>query len=676
MEEYTDIHHFNYWKFSKILTAKRGKGNPGTTKSRRYLDVLSAFDIEVTADKESQQAFMYIWQWKIEGFPPVVGRTWDEFLEFQQKLISRMRDTEAYMVVYVHNLSFEFQFLAGIYDFQPDEVFAMDRRKILKCDMQEHFEFRCSYIHSNMSLDAFTSKMGAEHVKLSGDDFDYSKTRYPWTKLSDQEMSYCLNDVLGLVEALRIEMDHDGDDLYTIPLTSTGYVRRDAKAAMRQVSNKFVKNQLPDWHTYELCREAFRGGNTHANRYYAGLILEDVHSVDISSSYPSVICNCKFPITKFSNIGTCSTARLQELVFTRGKAVLARVALYGVRLRDEFWGCPYLARSKCRMVKGATYDNGRILCADYLETTITDIDLRIILDEYAFDNLIAFDVSTARYGVLPRPLVECTIDYFEKKTELKNVEGSELLYMKSKSKLNSIYGMMATDPVKISIIFENGEFSFADSEPRELLQESNHKAFLTYAWGVWCTAWARYRLEEGIKAAGDGFVYCDTDSVKYVGDAEFSEINEEREAQSLESGAWAVDPNGEPHYMGVFESEGTFDRFATLGAKKYVLEENGKLQITIAGVDKKKGAAELEEAGGIEQFRPGFTFYKGGGTESVYNDNPPIKSITREGREIPITRNLMIKDSTYTLGITAEYAEVLRAASEITYREKWILDMV
>lgn len=676
MEKYTDIHHFNYWKFSKILTAKRGKGNPGTKKPRRYLDVLSAFDIETTTDQESQQAFMYIWQWKIEGFPPVVGRTWDEFREFQQKLIARMRDTEAYLVVYVHNLSFEFQFLAGIYDFKPEEVFAMDSRKILKCDMMEHFEFRCSYIHSNMSLDTFTAKMGAEHGKLSGEKFDYSKTRYPWTKLDDEEMEYCLNDVIGLVEALRIEMDHDGDSLYTIPLTSTGYVRRDAKEAMRQVSNKFVKNQLPDWHTYELCREAFRGGNTHANRYYAGLILEDVHSVDISSSYPSVICNCKFPITKFNNIGPCSTARLQDLVFKRGKAVLARVALYGVKLRDEFWGCPYLARAKCRMVKGATYDNGRILCADYLETTITDIDLRIILDEYDFDNLIAFDVSTARYGVLPRPLVECTIDYFEMKTELKNVKGSEILYMKSKNKLNSIYGMMATDPVKTTIIFENGEFSFADSDPQELLEDSNRKAFLTYAWGVWTTAWARYRLEEGIKAAGDGFVYCDTDSVKYVGEADFSEINAECEAQSLESGAWAVDPNGEPHYMGVFESEGTFDRFATLGAKKYVLEENGKLEITIAGVNKKKGAAELAEAGGIEQFRPGFTFYKGGGTESVYNDNPPIKSITREGREIPITRNLMIKDSTYTLGITAEYEEVLRAVGDITSRRKWVLDMV
>lgn len=674
--EYTTPEKFNFYKFRKVKTAKRQKGNPGTKKPRKYLEVLSAFDIETTADQEIQQSFMYVWQWKIEGFPPVVGRTWDEFMEFQKKLIDAMSDTEAYLVVYVHNLSYEFQFLAGIYDFTAAEVFAMDSRKILKCDMLEHFEFRCSYIHSNMSLDTFTAKMGAEHGKLSGDEFDYSKARYPWTKLTERELEYCLNDVLGLVEALRIEMDHDGDSLYTIPLTSTGYVRRDAKTAMRKVSNKFVRAQLPDWHTYEMCREAFRGGNTHANRYYAGVVLENVKSVDISSSYPSVICNCKFPITAFTNIGPCSTERLQQLIFERGKAVLARVALYSVRLRDIYCGCPYLARAKCRMVKGGSYDNGRILEAEYLETTLTDIDLRILLEQYDFDNLIAYDVSHARYGYLPRELVECTEDYFVKKTTLKNVEGQELLYMKSKNKLNSIYGMMATDPVKVSITFDNGEYSISEQDPRELLEESNRKAFLSYAWGVWCTAWARYRLEEGIKATGDGFVYCDTDSVKYVGEADFSAINAEREAQSVESGAFADDPSGKRHYMGVYEYEGEYSKFSTLGAKKYVMEENGKLKITIAGVNKAKGAKELSEAGGIEKFKPGFTFVKGGGTESVYNDNPPITSITREGREVPITRNLLIKDSTYTLGITSEYAEVLRAASEITERDKWVLEMV
>ena len=64
------------------------------------------------------------------------------------------------------------------------------------------YEFRCSYLHSNMSLEVFLEKMGVEDLKQSGEEFDYSKIRYPWTPLSDQEMKYIVNDVKGLVEAL------------------------------------------------------------------------------------------------------------------------------------------------------------------------------------------------------------------------------------------------------------------------------------------------------------------------------------------------------------------------------------------------------------------------------------------------------------------------------------------
>lgn len=80
-------------------------------------------------------------------------------------------------------------------------------------------------------------------------------------------------------------MNLDDDNLYTFPLTSTGYVRRDAKKAMRDISHMFVRNQLPDFYTYRMLREAFRGGNTHANRYYAGVVLHGYKSADRSSSY-------------------------------------------------------------------------------------------------------------------------------------------------------------------------------------------------------------------------------------------------------------------------------------------------------------------------------------------------------------------------------------------------------
>jgi hypothetical protein len=647
-----------------IKVQPRSVGNPAGKKKTKYKDIITAFDIETTRIKHIEQSIMYMWQWQFDTEYTVIGRTWEQFTALCNSIKSTLKDGE-FLCTFVHNLSYEFQFLRGIYEYTKDEVFALDSRKVLKASMYNAIEMRCSYIHSNMSLEEYTAKMGAEHGKLSGEEFDYSKMRFPWTELKPMELQYGVNDVLGLVEAIQIEMKHDNDTLYSFPLTSTGYVRRDAKEAMRQVSHTFVSAQLPDYRAYTMCSEAFRGGNTHANRYYADQILHNVKSADRSSSYPDVLCNCQFPVSAFFHAGGITYDELLDLINVRKKAVIMRVSMTNVRLRDPYWGSPYLSRDKCRNIHEALYDNGRILQADYIETTITDIDFKIILSEYDFDDFVPFDVCHARYGNLPKPLIETTIKYYEDKTSLKGLDGQELYYIKSKNKLNSIYGMMAQDPVKQTIDFIDNDFWKHSDNPEELLIASNKKAFLCYQWGVWTTAWARYRLEEGIRLAGDGFVYSDTDSVKYLYDIDWNAYNKEREKDSKKSGAYATDPKGVTHYMGVYEIETDGDgyyEFATLGAKKYCYREapNKDLHITIAGVTKKAGGKELEKAGGISAFKAGFIFTEAGGTEALYNDNPEITKYDIDGHEISITSNVVLRESTYTLGITAEYEKLLQ----------------
>lgn len=657
------------WLYNRPLV-KRKQGNQRTKKRVKYKDIITAFDIETTRLIDIEQSVMYVWQWQFDEDYTVVGRTWEQFAAFQRKIAKILDDSV--LVVFVHNLSYEFQFLRGIYQFSPDEVFAIKSRKVLKCNMYGCFEFRCSYIHSNMNLDTYTKKMGVKHKKLTG-TFDYEKIRYPWTELNNDELAYCIHDVQGLVEAIKIEMEHDGDNLYTFPLTSTGYVRRDAKKAMSNVSFGFVKNQLPDYEIYKMLREAFRGGNTHANRYYANYTLHNVHSADRSSSYPDVMCNCKFPISEFYRLGDLPYKDVVKLIERRNKALIMRVAITGIYLTRIDWGCPYLSISKCRHIENALEDNGRILSADYLETTLTDIDLRIVLQEYSFTDIRFFDVASSRYGYLPSPLISTICQYYHYKTELKNVPGQELLYMKSKNKLNSLYGMCAQDPVKQSILFINNDFQEQNEEEAKLLLEHNKKAFLAYQWGVWVTAWARYRLEEGIILAhGDienpnspQFVYCDTDSVKYLGDIDLTVFNRQRITDSKRSGAYATDPAGITHYMGVYEKEHDMCEFRTMGAKKYVYRETpkDKLICTIAGVSKSLGGKELESHGGITAFREGFTFEEAGGLEAVYNDDID-KVIDIDGHSLKITSNVVLKPSTYTLGLSADYKRLL---TEVRY---------
>lgn len=664
------------------------RGNPGKRNPPQYINLVTAFDIETTTiDVDGKpQAFMYVWQWQIGHSCLVMGRTWEDFNKLTRLLteaIKKAFGSRAMLVVYVHNLSFEFSFLKGIYPFSEREVFCMDRRKVLKCTMYNALEFRCSYIQSNMSLDLFCKKMGCSIQKLTG-TFNYKKVRYPWTKLSPKEIAYCIHDVQGLVEAITREMESDGDSLASIPLTSTGYVRRDAKEAMHEMANLrlYIADQVPDFPLYCALRAAFRGGNTHANRYYSGQILKNVHSVDRSSSYPDVLVNCQFPVSHFDFRGEISVERLERNINEHKKAALIRIEFSDVEMRNKWDGCPYLSKDKCDNIVNGIFDNGRILSADFLTTVITDIDYRIIKSQYSGDMRITHSWF-ARYGYLPDEFRNLIKEYYRQKTELKGIIEKQVFYDKFKNRINALYGLSAQAPVKDNIIYASAEKvkAFYDSHPKyirpaddganfipdesqtpeQLLAKYNKKTFLPYQWACWVTSHARRELYEITSLAGDNFVYCDTDSVKYIGELDLTEYNERIKQRSISNDAYAVDSKGVAHYMGVFERESDYNRFCTLGAKKYAYTIKGKIGVTCAGVSKEYGGGELRKAGGLKAFRPGMVFRKAGGTEAIYNDNIDI-TINVGGRDLRITDNVVIKDSEYTLGVMAEYKMLLHQA--------------
>lgn len=653
-----NVNNFDYSLINKYDYVTRPRGRQYTKNKVKYLNVVCAFDIETTGLEDIEQAFMYVRQFAIGTDYIIIGRTWDEFLYFINNIINFL-DDNVRLVCYVHNLSFEMSFLKGIYQFTNDDIFAIDTRKVLKAVMYDHIELRCSYLQTNMSLKEFTHKYNVKHKKL--EDFVYTKKRYPWTKLTKKELDYAINDVLGLVEAIEAEMKIDGDNLYTIPMTSTGYVRRMAKRSMYSFNHMQLKSMLPNYEVYEMLSEAFRGGNTHANRYMTDTIIDNVKSADRSSSYPDCQVNDKYPMSAFYiEKQQVSIDWVLDLIYKYKKAVLIRIRFDDIELIDKLWGAPYLSRDKCRNVLEGVYDNGRILEAKTLTTTLTDIDLNIVLSEYTFSNCEVISCASAKYGYLPRQIRELNIKLYKDKTELKGLPDQEIYYFKSKNLINSIYGMSVMRNIRYPIIFkDNMYYVDTEADPRELLAKYQRKAFLNYAWGVWTTARARYRLEEGIRLAGHNFVYCDTDSVKYIGDIDWTKYNKERIRISKANNAYAKDAKGKTHYMGVFEEEETYPRFKTLGAKKYCGEDkDGHLHLTLAGVSKVKGAQELEERGGLKAFKDDFIFIKGGGNEAIYNDNID-KVINIKGHKLRITDNLYIKPSTYTLGMTEEYIALL-----------------
>lgn len=657
------IQYAYYWNEFPFDILKKDIVKSG--KHKMYQRHPMTFDIEtskIPKDNDGHyEAFMYIWQVCIEG-NVVFGRRWEELQEFMQKVVNAYKLSEGErVVVYVHNLSFEFQFIQDYFNFT--DVFAMASRSILTAKTA-HLEFRCSYKLSNMSLAKFIENTPNTLHYKGIDDLDYATVRTPDTQLTEVEYGYCFNDVKGLYECVMELLKED--NIATIPLTSTGYVRRDCRHAMNKNKNNrkmFLRSRLTLLQ-YKLLRECFRGGNTASDRYLTNLILKNVGSYDLSSSYPFQMISRDYPLGKW-NYGVIPDIRTLE-EYNRKYCTIARYTFKNIRLRDEK-PIPYIPQSKCLALgNDREIYNGRILHADCLTISMTNIDYDIVKEQYIYDEIAVEEFHYSRKGLLPKELRDTIMYYFEKKSKLKGDEEHYYEYMKSKNKLNSIYGMTVTNILNTEIEYHDGEYTekkMSEEEMQEALDKyyKNHRSFLNYSWGVFVTAYARRELEDGLNIAGLDTIYCDTDSVKYIGnhDREFEEYNERLNKECEEKGIKNyAEVNGKRYYMGIFDKEKGYDEFITLGAKKYAFLQNGRLGITVSGLSKKKGAEELEKKGGLRRFQRNEVFYNSGRTIAQYN-SAKVHDITVDDCTFSTASNLAIVDTTYTLGISDTMLDII-----------------
>lgn len=683
----------NYWTqeiehITERISAAQVVKKTGKKRARAYKNIVGAFDIETTRVKTGGQrqnggdeyrTFMYIWQLCIDGIT-CFGRTWDEFLECMTQIHFAADET---IVIYVHNLAYEFSFLHGIYKFQPSDCFFMDVRKPLYCRIYKNIEFRCSYKLFNMNLARVmqSENVPAEYQKT---EMNYDVMRYPWTELNEDELKYCENDVLGLWHAITNRLIKTGDNIATIPYTSTGYIRRTIKTLTHEFRPVF-RDIAPEPKVYRLLRAAFRGGNTHANRAYVDCVNYDVHSVDIASSYPYVLCFREYPLTKWSEEKDLTTENIESLIYDKRHAVLMYVRFTGIDCGAT--AVPYISESKCAFIqpdfKHRRIDNGRLLAADVAEMAITDVDYKIIKKQYNPKCIEFLAVYTSIYKPMPAVVTRYIKKLYEDKTKLK--ANDPYFYARSKELLNATYGMSAQDILHAVIFFDGVDYD-VDSpaatnevlrklilreditedpiKPEDLERGSLNNA-LPYCIGVWCTAYARERLQEGfevVESQGGHVIYTDTDSIKFTGNVDFTRYNDE-----VRKNSYTVTEGGKSYTLGVYEYEETATKFKTLGAKKYVAMYGDELKITIAGVPKKTGAAELIAAGGIDKFEVGFIFRSTGKKESVYSDDEYIHSV--DGRQIVIKSDVTLYPVTYELGITDAYKKLMQ--SHLTMRKAY-----
>lgn len=647
-------------------------------KKRTYYGDFMTMDIETsTIGRSTAQPIAFTYSIAVyTANKCILMRTWEQYNEFIYNLANELGLTDRNrLVCYVHNLPYEFQFMRNF--MHITEVFATSKRKVVKC-LSNGIEYRCSYKLTNMGLARFTSSIpNIKHGKLSGVDFDYSLLRTPKTYLTPYELDYIYNDVAGLYEAMEYTIIHDEYNIANIPLTSTGYVRNDLRndlAVNPENRQNFLATRLYQ-DTYGLLRTARRGGNTHCNPIYSTMELEDLTSMDMSSAYPAVMVQCKFPMSKFLPLRYAD--KFEEYV--EDYACIIDISFNNIMI-DSISTVPYIAKAHCTQIKDIVGDNGRVLSGKRISMVITDIDYKIIRDTYHWESIEVRECWVAEYDYLPMELRKSILRQYKEKTVLKDKD--PYFYMKKKNKFNANFGCMLTDICQDSVTYHEGStepFTLDKTDDYSVQLDnyySSRRNFLSYQHGVWVTAHCRNRLQKAIQALGDEMVYCDTDSAKFFDSAVnrsiFDKLNEEILAEIDKCGLnCSVTYKDKTYTLGIWEPDGDYKSFKSMGAKKYCfIKPNGDFIITVAGLSKSVARDYLTSerclkengAKGIDAFKQGTIVPCGwsGRTTATYNDWTDVRTISVDGEEIRVGSNLVISDTTYQFTLAEDYEDLLQ----------------
>lgn len=568
---------------------------------------------------------MYVWQFGImldDIVYVILGRTWGEFVELMEDFSQRWETNEHERIcVFIHNESFEFNF-SFCHLFKWARVFSIETRKPIYALSENGLEFRCSYLLSGYSLESLAKNLNTWEVKKLTGDLDYSKIRHSKTPLTEQEIEYCVFDVVIVCCYIDEQIKQCGS-IQEIPLTKTGFVRQFCRSkclyteGMSRKQAKLTKKYkdyrklmttlVLDVDEYKHLQNAFQGGFTHCNPWYVGKVIEDVTSYDFTSSYPFVLCSEMFPMGK----GERYTIKNRDDFFfqLRNYCCLFELNLKNVSAKDVYEH--YISYSHCYNVKNPVISNGRIVDCDELTITITEQDYICIQHCYDYEEMGIRNFIRYPKGYLPTDLVDAILILYERKTKLKGVANEEVNYVLSKEMINAVFGMCVTSVVRDIIMFyaegimKDGKTEFWDTDTSDMTKEINKynasiTRFLFYPWGVWCTAFARKNLWSGICEFKHDYIYSDTDSIKvrnidkhmdYINTYNANALRKLERAMTFHGfsieRAQPMTIKGIKKPLGVWDFDGHYDKFKSLGAKRYMYCDNGKYHLTVAGLSKK-----------------------------------------------------------------------------------------
>ena len=503
----------------KRVHHKRKDGKKKSDIRRQCFDIFT-FDIEVTSgwlkddgtitgyypgmpeeywNNMQPFALCYLWQFSFND-QVYYGRDIKDFIRVLEDMPEDIQ-----CVIWIFNLSYEFMFLLNILTLK--KVFARSAHHPMKCSFKEfpRIEFRCAYVLENTKLEYWGEDLGIK--KLVG-QLDYEKIRTPLTPLTDKELEYGEHDCLIVYQGIKKELETYGD-VYNIPLTSTGKIRRDCKEKLyKEGYDRYIKRQVPSLEIYSILQGfVFAGGYTHANRYHANKTITGlIEHYDFTSSYPAVMVAFKYPIGRW-------TYRTETFI-PKDKSFDKYAFIFKLRFVNA---CSttlntYIQVSKIFNASNIVNDNGRVVSGSF-DIYVNEYDWMIIKDHYRWDQLILLDSWYSLKDYLPKDFILYILELYVAKTQYKGLPEYEDTYRRSKQFLNALFGMSVTAIIQADVEYTSGEWYTknltAETVEKRLKDLSNmarrhdQRYFLSYSWGCWITSIARYTLWKCIDIAGD-----------------------------------------------------------------------------------------------------------------------------------------------------------------------------
>lgn len=552
-------------------------------------------------------------------------RSIEEYMEYMEGLtMVREASPNHRLVVYVHDLPYFFMHFKRYENWDEESVFIMTSEfNTIKACTVDGVEYRCAKALTGLSMDRLVDYMGIE--RGTGEALDIEKIRHSETPISDGEMDYIKTNTEAIVSLIKLRLKDVS--MRDMPSTVTGFLRRDMKRSVQKSKSykNYVKSLKIDPDIYPTLKDSFYGGYVHANENFRSKLLHDVTAYDMVSQHPSILAQFTFP----SGPGVDVTDKVLDDKNYINDNLKGRyhytltATFYNLKSKNSF---PFISKKRADDIGDHRVESGNVIQADWITITMTDVDLKNLDDNYSFDNYKVHDVIRYEAAFIPKEAIEYIIGLFKLKSDLKGVKGKEEDYRMAKIKLNSVSGMMASDPVMRKFSFDNAtsEVDELRITKKRLIEDidkhnKSRNRFLYYPWGIWIGSYSRLLLNQfrrELSIAGIEDYYCDTDSRYVKSDPRIQGIvdkindgidkrikrvcdhyNINYEDTRPKSMDGLVQPLG--HWLKVDD----YKQFKVIGPKRYaVIDQDDNFSITVSGLDKTDGKEYILSKGGMEAF--------------------------------------------------------------------------